>query len=125
MADIFDRFFQTLPKEKQFSLTELDAPREADFQSFVKQHGLRDSNDYDLRGAFLAGDVPDETGHMGSIGLEGRMLKHPSYETAWKTAFVEIMRSLGKEKEFHPDMFPDRQAAAQFMDSLMLGEPAL
>jgi hypothetical protein len=124
--DVFDRFFETLPAEQKFSLTELPPAQEKAFQLWAKNFGQNtDPVDYDIRGAFAAGMEPDETGHLGSIGNDMKQLKAPSYKTAWKTAFVEIMRDLQKHEEFHPDQFPGRKEAASFVDNLLMGEPGL
>lgn len=45
-------------------MTKLSAKDEAGFQAWTKKHRLKESDDYDLRGAYKAGKQPDKRGHM-------------------------------------------------------------
>jgi hypothetical protein len=124
MADVFDTFFQTLPKERKFSISDIPSNKVEEFQGFLQDQQLLDSGDFDAKGAFLAGMTRGSQGHFGSIGLGGKMLKSPRHETAWKTAFVEIIRDLGLRGAPGPEDFPDRGAASLFIENLMMGEAA-
>jgi len=40
------------------------APADADYKAWLQKNNLRESPDYDMKGAFTAGEQPDERGHM-------------------------------------------------------------
>lgn len=117
MPDIFDIWFKSLPKERHFSKTKVPEKYSNNYNIWKQKYGLEETPDYDLAGAFLSGQTPDRNRHLGSFGLNGKLLKHPKHETAWKTAFTEIYNELmGVYPVIDDDM--TREEAAEIANEL-------
>ena len=91
--DIFDKWVAKLPRERKFSKSKVPPEKEPAYNKWKELYGLEETDDYDLAGAFLSGQAPIK-GHLGSFGNEGKLLKSPTHETAWKTAFTEMYGDL-------------------------------
>ena len=95
-----------------YAPTQLTPQEEEQFQSFMasnpdvlkwksdfeEEYGSSpniDDSNYDYRGAWKAGIVPQATQpgdvpHWGSIGVAGKQLKSPDHPTRWKSEYMEL-----------------------------------
>jgi hypothetical protein len=123
MADIFDDWYSDIPEEHGFSKSTVPEDLRGAYGSWKTQWGLVETPDYDLPGAFLSGQKPTE-GHLGSFGLNGKLLKSPTHKTAWKTAFTELYYQLtGIEPVIDEDM--TREEAAEIISILRKGQEGI
>ena len=98
---MFDTWIKKLPKERQFIKSKIPKEKLDAYESYKNIFDLEETDDYDLAGAFLSGQEPDENGHLGSFGINGKLLKSPNHETVWKTAFTELYH---KFTNVYPDI---------------------
>lgn len=117
--DSFDRWYENLPEERKFSQSAFKSLEEAlEFDKWMKKIGHEQSPDYDYVGAFQAGHTPDKSGHMGSIGNDGKILKDPRHETFWKTALTEILGGMGHDPNRAPwDKMESRQDGLRYLSA--------
>ena len=119
LNDIFDRFFKN---QEPFSKSELpeDSP---DFLKWIaaNQVNPQDPN-FDAQGSFLAGDQRDPSGHLGSIGLDGKILKSPDHPTAYKTAAAEMLRLVAPERIPEVVSLPRDEASSLLLSILRQAE---
>jgi hypothetical protein len=128
------QIFGKLPAYRQ---TTLNPAQEVEFQKWIKglpwyadvtrQTGqIPNINDpmYDYRGAFVAKQGPDETGHWRSVsGLTGRPLKNPKHDTWWKEEFVTQQGGANTDNPNQEvidmvDKFKNRGEALAYLKSL-------
>jgi hypothetical protein len=116
--DFFDLWLKKLPKERSFSKSKIDDNVKPLYKSWRSKYNLEETDDYDLRGAFLSGQKPNKQGHLASFGNDGKLLKSPKHETVWKTAFTEIYHDYtGVYPEISDEM--TREEANQIIDELI------
>lgn len=111
VEEMKDPFTLEEEKLKEELPTALNPDEELQFQSFMatnpdvlkwqsefeKEYGSLpnlESKDYDYRGAWKAGIIPQQTGndpvpHWASIGIDGKELKSKDHPTRWKSDYME------------------------------------
>lgn len=117
MGDVFDTWLGSLPKERQFSPTELPQEAQGAFQKWMELSGRNMEPSYDYSGAFAAGVQPTQ-GHLPSFGRGGKLLKSPKHPTIWKTAFVELAHGLSGRWVDPDELKLDRESAGQYINKL-------
>jgi hypothetical protein len=120
--DLFDRFFG---QQKPFAKSAMPKESLLDFLAWAAENEVNPNDpSFDAEGAFLAGDKRDELGHLGSIGLGGKILKSPDHPTAYKTAAAEMLRLVAPERVEAVVGLPRKEAHALLLKILQSAEGA-